>query len=1018
MRKVLFQIATILLYTAVILPTGNATKAQSLPSSRSTDWTIAGLRDTTYPTNLIIFSGDGTGAIDNAPALATLLGGITQPTIIQIEEGNFLFNSQINLPSNIVLRGKGAGITTLTFNLGGLVNDCINITGSEIATEYALTADAFKDDYTITLASTSAFAVGDYIRFIKDDATLVFDSWAERRTGQISRISAVTPTTLTLESPLRMDFLTTENPRVRKSNQKTNVGLECFTLVRTDQVVVVADRNKASKIRFNQANNCWVKGVESINCNYAHVEALYCTNLLVTGCYFHDAFEFGDGGRAYGVMLHFATSESRIENCIFKTLRHALIVQAGANGNSFSYNYSTDAKKTFLSFTVPSEDLVCHGNYPYLNLFEGNVAEWPKVDASHGSNGPYNTFFRNRATVAAFSVTGTSSGNQNNDQNFVGNEGSASLAGANHYEFLNSWNGTTGTLETSLSYAFKPNFLNAAQFGAIGYGYYGSTAKNPANLRFDAATYINETCGKYIWNGTAWQHSFSPNGNSQYFNIHVDDGQICALTSNVSANRIILQPGGRLELQNTATLTLADSIFLLADVVKYSQFNGNASFPARWQMAISQPGWHHITAPLASCTLAQLETDIDIWYSSASKPSVFTWDPTLASYAPIANNTFDFGTIGINLWISNQFVKAGKGINNDGQLPVILSVKGTLNNGSVTNSQLGYGTASNVVGSDADGWNYIVNPYPCSINLDDVFANVPANYQVGAHIYNTASNSFEVRTLSSINNGNATGIAPGQSFFIKLDAGADLNTGFFNFSNIVRTLDEPPLYKSSTSSITFNVTRDGKVAQGHLYYQNDASLNYNSKTDISVFSDTTDTNLYFAFLKRESHKMRKLSHAGFPLNSTPVVMPIAIYSSMETFVELTSVNNTTGKTYWLEDSYQAKFIPLENSVALHLSEGWNINRFYLHEVPIDFDSNDILALITMNAYQVSISYTKTLSPNSAIRIVDISGREILALTEFSANGTRVFTFRNPLKSGVYLIQLRESGEWKSLKLVL
>jgi hypothetical protein len=475
---------------------------QSLPSTRSTDWTLAGLRDTAYPTNLINFSGDPTGATDNAPTLISLLSGLSQPTIIQFDQGNYLFQSQIEVPENVVIRGKGAGITTFTFTLGGVLSDCFSVSGAEPSTEYTLTANALKDDFTLQLNSTAAFAVGDYIRLIKDDAALVFDSWAERRTGQISRISAVTATTITLESPLRMNFITTENPRLRKISLKKNVGFECFTLVRTDQVTLSAERNRASKIRFSRAANCWVKGVESVNCNYAHVEALYSTNLLVTGCYFHDAFEFDDGGRAYGVMLHFATSESRVENTIFKTLRHAMIVQAGANGNVFSYNYTTDAKKTFtvlgVPISIPSEDLVCHGNYPYLNLFEGNVAEWPKVDASHGSNGPYNTFFRNRSTNTAFSVTATSAGNQNNDQNFLGNEGTASLGGANHFEFLNQWQGTSGTLENSLAYSTKPAFLNITQYGSIGYGFFGIAAKNPANLRFEAGDFIDVVCRSAI----------------------------------------------------------------------------------------------------------------------------------------------------------------------------------------------------------------------------------------------------------------------------------------------------------------------------------------------------------------------------------------------------------------------------------------------------------------------------------------------------------------------------------------
>ena len=101
---------------------------------------------------------------------------------------------------------------------------------------------------------------------------------------------------------------------------KENIGIECMTIHRVDQVLISADRNKASKIKFNRVVNSWIKGVESSNCNYSHFEALYSANLLVSGCYFHDAFEYGSGGRAYGSMLHFATSESRVFLILYRNL--------------------------------------------------------------------------------------------------------------------------------------------------------------------------------------------------------------------------------------------------------------------------------------------------------------------------------------------------------------------------------------------------------------------------------------------------------------------------------------------------------------------------------------------------------------------------------------------------------------------------------------------------------------------------------------------------------------------------
>ena len=73
-----------------------------------------------------------------------------------------------------------------------------------------------------------------------------------------------------------------------------------------------------------------------------------------------------------------------------------MLLQAGTNGNIYSYNYSLQQKRTELPSDAAG-DIVLHGNYPYANLFEGNIAQNIGGDASHGMNGPANVFFRNRA---------------------------------------------------------------------------------------------------------------------------------------------------------------------------------------------------------------------------------------------------------------------------------------------------------------------------------------------------------------------------------------------------------------------------------------------------------------------------------------------------------------------------------------------------------------------------------------------------------------------------------------------
>jgi pectate lyase len=60
-------------------------------------------------------------------------------------------------------------------------------------------------------------------------------------------------------------------------------------------------------------------------------------NIEIQGCYFHEAQNYGEGGHGYGVSIGVHSSSCLVENNIFKTLRHAMILSSGANGNVLGF---------------------------------------------------------------------------------------------------------------------------------------------------------------------------------------------------------------------------------------------------------------------------------------------------------------------------------------------------------------------------------------------------------------------------------------------------------------------------------------------------------------------------------------------------------------------------------------------------------------------------------------------------------------------------------------------------------
>ena len=493
--------------------------AQVLTSDRRTDWSLTGFQDTLPVYNHVLnittygAAGDGTTVNDTAIAKAiTALNGYSG--IIYFPSGNFLFNQSIILPDSVVLKGNSADSTILSFNLGG-VNSLIVMKGTEGPNVASFQANAAKDSTSITVNDASAINVGDYIRISQNDSSLISSSWALGTVGQIVRVRSINANTIYLYSPLRRSYATADSMRVSILSPRVGCGLECLTVKRLD-----ASASETHNIEMTIAAKCWLKGITGDTCNFTHVLINISTNIEVTGCYFHDAFAYS-ASHGTGICVAYTSGECLIENNVFNHLRHAMLIEAGANGNVFGYNSSTNpyGLDTLAGFPLPtasSADMLLQGNYPFLNLFEGNTGQNITIDNSSGINGPYNTYFRNRAALYGIYMGANPS---SDSQNLIGNEvpntgfsmGLYTLNGNDEFTYGNNIQGTiqpsgTSTLtDTSYYKKARPLFFTTADawpgIGAPnvpGQGTIPAQRRQQQNLFADCSTYypvIDTTSG-------------------------------------------------------------------------------------------------------------------------------------------------------------------------------------------------------------------------------------------------------------------------------------------------------------------------------------------------------------------------------------------------------------------------------------------------------------------------------------------------------------------------------------------
>jgi hypothetical protein len=457
-----------LIFSTILLIQTNLMTAQIsplsalLPADRQIDWSQVGVQKGQLASfkpivHITDFGGKPDGVTPNDEAFQKALHhlGNHEGTIF-FPKGNYLFNQSIVMRNHLIIKGEGADKSVLKFDLHGQ-NDLIRANGTVESSKIQLTAAVPKDAQFIQIARNTGFKKGDWIKLTQQDDSLVTSGWAKGSVGQLFQImdlvenpSLYDGVRLKLHQKLRKSYVLADSAGIQKMLPAEQIGVEALTIKRLD-----ATEGQTSNIYFDNVVNSWVWGVASEKCNFAHVTLNSSAHITVSGCYFSEAFGYGGGGKGYGVMTQITSSDCLVEDNIFKTLRHAMILQAGANGNVYAYNYSIDPYRDNFIVSNSVGDFALHGNWTYANLFEGNVGQNLMVDNSHGKNGDCNTFFKNKLEswgIMVFPGAGDAI-------NFVGNEvtnkslfyGRYMLGGTNHFELKNAIRGKIQETTTEIA---------------------------------------------------------------------------------------------------------------------------------------------------------------------------------------------------------------------------------------------------------------------------------------------------------------------------------------------------------------------------------------------------------------------------------------------------------------------------------------------------------------------------------------------------------------------------------------
>ncbi|NVK28159.1 MAG: hypothetical protein HWE14_08945 [Flavobacteriia bacterium] len=488
---------------------------------------------------------------------------------------------------------------------------------------------------------------------------------------------------------------------------------------------------------------------------------------------------------------------------------------------------------------------------------------------------------------------------------------------------------------------------------------------------------------------------------------------------------------GVLTLTNGA-LTTGDALRLRATDTSYAQIepgSGSVSGNVTYEMYISQAGWHNLSSPISSMTLADLEDDIIINYDgNAAGVSAFQWDAAAGDWTEASANTDNF-TGGWNIYIDNNFVDAGGGVNADGNLPVILDLTGTPNSGT-QNATLGYALTpawsgfEGANGTANDGWNLIANPYPSNLDWTEVGKGITGDVNAYFYIWNPATNEYVFNDLGGNGNATSTNISPMQAIWVKLDNSGETSTTAFDFVDGERTVSSPASFlKTVTEALKLSVTSSTSGLGDQTSILRDAgySTSYEASGDAfkrasaggkPSFYVISKDSMLLAVNRIDESYMGDSIMLGFEGNhGENYVIAIAENSFPSDFkVELHDLK--TGVIVDLTSATHA--FTNDTAFSEHRFNLYAVSKTISVEEPGDGGAGGQTAFgVVTRGESIIVSFSNDLPAEVDIDVVDISGRVIYEKEGIDANGEFQFSFDTGLNSAyIYVVRVKdpETGE--------
>ncbi|MEA4839400.1 MAG: LamG-like jellyroll fold domain-containing protein [Bacteroidales bacterium] len=578
----------------------------------------------------------------------------------------------------------------------------------------------------------------------------------------------------------------------------------------------------------------------------------------------------------------------------------------------------------------------------------------------------------------------------------------------------NMYHKLTGSESNLVAYYNFDNISGTTLTDITGHGHTGTLKNMDSSSDWVASSAFNTWLGSTSdWSSTSnWYRGSIPVASD---NVGIYSGVTYApsLSSTGNCGNLYVGSGSSLSIEPAGNLSVSGTLTNNGTVTIKSDNTGTGSLTlgntttvtvtATVERYMAADAWHLITPPVSGQTIGSFltaNTTIKSNPSDATQKALKDYNESVNTWNGLTYTT-----------ASTDLMSLGKGYAVWPSSAGVISFTGTLPTGTQTIS---------VTRTNDHGWNCIGNPYTSSIAINTAAGtssfinansgNMDASF--GAiYVWDQTQNKY-----LTFNQSDAAYYLPvGQAFFVKAKTGATQ----ISFTSAMQQHQPGATFRSATAErpeIDIDATMNGKQSTAKVRFIENATRGLDFGYDAGAFK--TGFDVYT--------KLVEDNGVDFAIQSLPVdpgngyMIPVGLETSESGTLKLslTPINLPAGCTMAFEDTQLGTSTEIDEStktLTVEVTSGTTLERFYLNVNKSSTSMEEISSNLTVTSSEGVITIHGAVKDDATATLYDLQGR-FLTTVLLSGSINRIRT--NSLTDGIYLLQLKQPGNVRNLKVVV